>query len=83
MFGRIKIDLETQKQMAVNAIDTRLMELNLTDAEEDFWEEVANEIELLTEDDDSPERHIKKAQRKLKQLRRAESRIKERLNPKL
>ena len=83
MFDTIKLDLETQRQMTIQAIQEKIDEGKMTDVEEDFWDEITGEIEKLGEDDLSPEKYVRQAQRKLRKIRRAEARIKERLNPKL
>ena len=83
LFETVVIDLDTEKQMVTEAIESKIAEGKLTDVEEDFWDEVVEEIGALTEDDIKPEKYVRQAQRKLKKLRRAEARIKERLSPKL
>jgi len=83
MFGRIELDLETQKQMVVQAVESKISEGKMTDTEEDFWEDAMEQVDKLTKNDISPEKYIKQEQRKLRKIRRAEARIKERLNPKL
>jgi len=83
MFDTVKLDLETQRQMTVMAIQDKIDEGNMTDVEEDFWDDVITEVEKLTKDDITPEKYVRQAQRKLRKIRRAEARIKERLSPKL
>ena len=83
MFDTVKLDLDTQKQMTIQAIQEKIDEGKMTDVEEDFWDEIAEEIEKLKEDDIAPEKYVRQAQRKLRKIRRAEARIKERLSPKL
>jgi len=51
MFDTIKLDLETQKQMVVQAIESKISDGTMTDVEEDFWEEVIEEVGELKEDD--------------------------------
>ena len=83
IFNTIKLDLDTQKQLTIQAIDEKIENGTMTDVEEEFWEEVSQSINDLTEDDLTPEKFVRQSQRKLKKIRRAEARIKERLSPKL
>ena len=47
MFGTVKLDLETQRQMTVQAIQEKIDEGKMTDTEEDFWDEVVEEVEVM------------------------------------
>ena len=51
IFYTIKLDLETQRQMTIQAIQEKIDEGKMTDTEEDFWDEVVTHVEALTEDD--------------------------------